>query len=287
MHGFQSEESRTSESSSEWPAYLHLHVGRRQGRTLLLRRRHQGPFLVQKPLYPEGDSPCHLILLHPPGGMAAGDSLALDLQMEPESHLLLTTPGAGKWYRAEQGVSRQQLYFHLDKQAIVEWLPQENIFFSGCQAELQMQVDLSAQALFLAMDLQQLGRLASGEPFATGKIAMKSAITQEGRALWREQGALVAGSSWLQAEAGMAGMRVCGSLLLAGAVISDGLLQSCRELPTPEGCRCGITRLPNLLHARILAPEIERARLWLRLLWQQIRPQALHKPAVLPRIWHT
>ncbi|MBF0097221.1 MAG: urease accessory protein UreD [Magnetococcales bacterium] len=276
-----------SEEKSGWAARLELLLGQRQGRTVLLRRQHQGPFLVQKALYPEGDSPCHLILLHPPGGMAAGDTLALHLQMEEGSHLLLTTPGAGKWYRSSAGVSRQELHLQLAPQAVVEWLPQENIFFSGCHAHLSLQVTLAEQAVFLGLDMQQFGRRASGERFPEGIVRQRCTIHQGERLLWREQGALQGGSPWQEAEAGLAGFAVSGSLLLAGVAVDDALLQSCRALPVPAESRCGLTRLPHLLHARILTQESEPARHWLRQLWQHLRVTVLQRPALLPRIWST
>ena len=46
-------------------------------------RRHEGPFCIQRPFYP-GDGACHVYLLHPPGGLAAGDELDLDVDVGAE-----------------------------------------------------------------------------------------------------------------------------------------------------------------------------------------------------------
>jgi len=52
-----------------WKADLALGFSCRNGKSLLTERRSDGPLVVQKPLYPEGDAVCHVIVVHPPGGI--------------------------------------------------------------------------------------------------------------------------------------------------------------------------------------------------------------------------
>ena len=82
-------------------AELTLRYEKRDGRSVITQRRHYGPLLVQKPFYPEGDVVCHSIIVHPPGGIVAGDRLAIHVTLESGAHALITTPGATKWYRSE------------------------------------------------------------------------------------------------------------------------------------------------------------------------------------------
>src|SRR5437764_8953378 len=83
-----------------WQASLALGFAFQAGATRLVRRAHSGPLRVQKALYPEGPRACHVILVHPPGGVAGGDRLRVDIGLGPDTHVLATTPGAAKWYRA-------------------------------------------------------------------------------------------------------------------------------------------------------------------------------------------
>src|SRR3990172_7209250 len=114
-----------------WRAQLALEFERRAARTVLSARRHDGPLVVQKPLYPEGDAVCHTIVVHPPGGMAGGDDIQLKARLDVNAHALLTTAGAGKWYRSVGPWARQSIQFDVSGGACLEWLPQENIIFNG------------------------------------------------------------------------------------------------------------------------------------------------------------
>jgi urease accessory protein UreH len=83
----------------QWRANLDLRFVRRENRTLLAAKSHRGPLQVQKALYPDGSGICHVTVLHPPGGVAGGDALAIAARLDPGSRVSMTTCGATKWYR--------------------------------------------------------------------------------------------------------------------------------------------------------------------------------------------
>jgi urease accessory protein len=275
-------------AATRWRAGLNLQFARRGTATMLTQRQHFGPLRVQKALYPEGDAVCHAILLHPPAGIAGGDELEINVAVEAEAHALLTTPGAGKWYRSAAPWASQTVKLDVAAGAALEWLPQETIFFTGCRAVMRNSITLAKGARYVGWDVWCLGRTASGERFDLGELRVATDIHLAGMPLWIEQGQLCGGSPLLQSSAGLAGRSVCGTLLAAGADIAPELLAACRALlPTETAALHGITRLPNLLVARYLGYSSEAARTWFVDLWRVLRPALIGREAQLPRIWST
>lgn len=280
-------ESSDEAARSGWQARLTLGFERRSESTALVQREHYGPLRVQKALYPEGAAVCHAIVLHPPGGVVGGDSLQISINAAPGAHALLTTPGAGKWYRSGGRPAEQLLNVRVARDAVVEWLPQELIVFDGAQAKMHTRVELAVGGRFCGWELLCLGRTAAGERFSYGELDLATRIEREGRPLWIERGRLAGGSAWLAAAAGLAGQPVSATLLLAGAAVPREWLDACRTLAVADGVLTGVTALPEVLVARCLAPGAELARAWLSDIWKLLRPAAIGRAAVAPRIWST
>ncbi|HEY9145108.1 MAG TPA: urease accessory protein UreD [Thiobacillus sp.] len=273
---------------STWHARLALGFQRRGAATILARREHVGPLRVQKPLYPEGEAVCHAIVLHPPSGIAGGDELEIGVTVGQGAHALLTTPGAGKWYRSTGAWASQRLSFTVGTHATLEWLPQETIVFDAARAAMSSHIDLDAEARFIGMDVLCLGRRASGEGFGNGALHLATRVRRAGQPVWLERGRLEGGSGLLDSPAGLAGFSVSGTLLAVAPHIEPGLLAACRAVPALEsGARHGLTQLPDLLVARYLGHSSEAARHWFFALWQVLRPALIGRAAHRPRIWNT
>jgi urease accessory protein len=271
---------------SSWQASLALEFERRDAGTVLARREHRGPLRVQKALYPEGREVCHGIVLHPPAGIAGGDELAIDVGVSAGAHALLTTPGAGKWYRSGGPWASQRIDLRVEGN--LEWLPQEQIIFDGALAQTRLTVELGAAARFIGLDILCLGRRASGERFARGSLHLGTDIRRYGRLLWRERGCIGGGSPLLDSPVGLAGYSVCATVLAAGSDVPSALVAACRESrPHETGARCGITALPQLLVGRYLGHSAEAAKQWFVGLWRHLRPALFDREAVTPRIWNT
>ncbi|ARP86041.1 urease accessory protein UreD [Bordetella genomosp. 9] len=275
-----------------WLATLRLGLASRAGRTVLVERRHSGPLTVQKPLYPEPDPGiCHLTLLHPPGGLASGDTLSVALSLAKGAHAVVTTPGATKWYKASPAwPSRQTLTLRVGDGARLDWLPLENIYFDHSQARQHTDIHLGRGATALGWDAALLGRQAAGEAWAAGQISGDvRLLSEDGRLLWAERQRLRAGSGLRQAPQGLAGLAAYGTLWAAGAACTAALAEALAPaLPFDEGLRAGATSpVPGVLIVRAAAAHIEPLRNLFAALWLRLRPLVHGVPGRPLRLWAT
>jgi urease accessory protein len=272
-----------------WPAMLALQYAWRQQRATLVKRHHIGPLRVQKPFYPEGDGVCHTVILHPPGGIVGGDSLHMEVNLLENSHALLTTPGAGKWYRSAGRQALQKLVFEAAKGAILEWLPQETIIFDGALANVRMQVRLAEGALYIGWDIVCLGRTASGEHFERGLLDQQVEVFKDGQPIWHEHYLLRGGDRLLHSPIGLAGHTVIGTMMVAGATVPESLLDQCRQvgMEGTKRARTGITQLPDIVLVRYLGDSAEQAKHYFEAAWCCLRPVLAGRSACPPRIWKT
>jgi len=277
-----------------WQARLRLAFERRGARTVLSHREHLGPLRVQKPLYPEGDAICHTVVIHPPGGIAGGDSLQIEVEVGAAAHAVLTTPGASKWYKSNQRRAQQQIVLRVADGACLDWLPQNNIVFDAAQAELDTRIILAPEASVIGWEATQLGRQVAGERWRSGSLRAGTTLARpDGTLLWTERAVLTADDPLRDGPQGLAGWPAFGTLWACGPSCRDEAARALAErlaaiLPYDDQLRAGVSALPNgVLLIRVVAREMETLQRLLIACWQQLRPVLQQVPARPLRIWST
>lgn len=286
-----------------WSARLQLRFERSGGRTRLAHRRHEGPLLVQRVFHPEGAAtadgrpkghvaeegraaePCHVYLIHPPGGVVGGDQLQLDVAVAAQAHALLTTPAAGKFYRCNGG-ARARVTQSLEIDGVLEWLPQENIFYPGCMVELRTVARLGATARFIGWELGCLGLPANRQPFGDGELRQAFELWRDGRPLLLER--MHIERACLDAAWGLSGHVGIGTWIACPAC--PQLLPAARAIVAGMDCAgmtVACTLVDGVLICRGYAARTDRLKQVFVDLWHALRPALLDRAAVPPRIWAT
>jgi len=267
-----------------WAALLRLQLRAAGERTRLLPLQRYGPLSVQRPFYPEGDC-CHVYLLHPPGGVVGGDSLDLEVGLQPGAKGLFTMPGAARFYLSAGQTARVEQRFEVGASAELEFLPQENIYFPGALVNASTTIDAEPGARVLLWEKHCFGRPANREAFSHGRLRSRLELRSAGKLIYTETQRVDAAE--LRRASGFRGEPVSGTLLAWGADIDDAALDELRRV-TPARGFAGITRIDaSLLLARYLGPSTSDLGRFFSELWTGLRPLLLGRDACPPRIWNT
>ncbi|PUE45373.1 urease accessory protein UreD [Limnohabitans sp. 2KL-51] len=273
-----------------WHASLKLDYTLESNRSVA-RYLHKGPLRILQSLYPEGDTVCHNVLVHPPSGLVGGDTLDIQVTVASGAHGLITTPGATRFYRSEAGLATQQVHARLEAEARLEWLPLEAIAYNGCDALNRAVFELAPGAEMMAWDITALGLPVADFPFVQGTFRQHLEIS----GVWLERGTLKATDTRLMnSPLGLAGQRCMATLVFAaGSAIADERIEralACaRTLLEASELRltAGATSPhKQVIVLRTLSPLTEPAVLLLRQVWAAWRREMWGLPGAVPRLWN-
>ena len=273
-----------------WIAHLSLDYSLEAERSVA-RFAHSGPLRILQSLYPEGNTICHNVLVHPPSGLVGGDTLDMQVTVGAGAHGLVTTPGATRFYRSEAGLATQQVHARVQDGARLEWLPLEALAYSGCDALNLARFELAPTAELMTWDITALGLPHAQQPFERGTFRQHLEIP----GVWLERGTIAAEDERLMSSPlGLAGQRCMATLVFAaGSAISservEAALEAARPLieTSPLCLQAGATQPhPQVIVLRVLAPVVEPAMQLLRPVWAVWRQALWGLPGNVPRLWN-
>jgi urease accessory protein len=282
---------------ANWQASLRLAFAQRDGITYPTVRQHVGPLRALRgfPAPPGQPDLYEQIIVHPPGGIAAGDRLEIDLNAGQQTNTIFTAPGAAKWYRTVDGAqtapASQQVSIRVGHRASLEWLPMENIVFDSARAELSMKVVLDTDASFIGADMICLGRPANDETFKTGSLKTRTTISRNEQLIFSEQFVLSGDDLALSARAGLSNASCFANLLIVPDNPGTELLDQLRNeildelADSAESESIGVTALDQLIIVRWTGQHAEMGWRALRAAWKIARPAINGLAPIEPRIW--
>ena len=256
--------------------------------------RHDGPLRVLAALHPEAPTVCHSVLVHPPGGMAGGDRLEVNITLDERAHALITTPGATRFYRSAGEPAAQSVHARLASWARLEWLPLETLVYSAALAESRCVFELAPGAEMIGREVIALGLPAAAQPFERGHFSQHIELP----GVWLERGVLAAADTHLlDSPLGLAGRRVLATQWFAAghALSADrrtALLYAARSVQAPANGAALVIHGSTSPHEqlvvmRALAHRVEPAVDLLNRVWAAWRQLAWDLPACPPRVWRT
>ncbi len=271
-------------STCGWQGSLQLTYRCDRGKTQAIQHQGTAPLKVQRSFYPEGEQTCHNVILHTAGGVVGGDKLQIDVTLQPDSHVVITTAAAGKIYGSNGTLACQKIIQTIAENATLEWLPQETIIFDGAIFHQHLHVDLASSASWLGWEINRFGRTARGEKFHHGEWKSATEVYREGMPIWIDRQWLC-GDEMVDSPHRLAGYPIVGSLAWIGEPVSKDLVNQARSFFSGEPDKIGVTRLTQGLLCRYRGDSTTEVRQWFTAVWHLLRHSFLKTSPIQLRVW--
>jgi len=264
---------------------IYLEYQYQHPKTKIINTYHLAPLKVQRPFYPEGDKTCQTIILNTAGGIVETDKLEQHINLHPQAQVLITTASAGKIYRSQKTQAQQNININIQEGGCLEFLPQENIIFSGANYLQNMRIELAAKAQYLGWEINRFGRTARGEKFLKGTWLSATEIWRAGEPLWIDRQGLWDPQNLYSSPNGLAEKPVVGTLTWIGVSVSKELITEVRNLGKTLPGETGVTELTEGLICRYRGEATTEVKRWFQEIGSRLRLKYLNKSIYQFRTW--
>lgn len=157
----------TSETGKRGVLVLRLTGDPATGRTVVKEQYSQVPLFAQKPMYLEESLPsmAYMYVISPSGGVLQGDTYSIDIALENGAQTYLTTQGATRIYRMEEGFATQQVDITVGAGCYLEYMPDQIIPYADSRFYQKTSLKVHEDATVVYSEIIAPGRAASGELF--------------------------------------------------------------------------------------------------------------------------
>lgn len=308
----QSNDADLSDVSVQtWLASLSMTFAPRASKTVLIDSKRQGPLGVQRAFYPDITGCAHVYVLHPPAGIVSGDTLALCVALAKNSRVLVTTPGAARFYRARvadalASLQTQNVNLTVSDNASLEYLPMETLIYNKANALNNIKIHVEGAGQYIGWEITCLGLPHIEQPFEQGNLTQSMTLFHDKKCLFYDKMAISTAegnsNAMMDQRVALGGHHVVGNMILfdGAANTKQELLQLdipftahlvslCREAIRilDVSALIAVTELQNVIIVRYLGSSSEQCRYIFAAIWKDVRPIMLNMQGIVPRIWHT
>lgn len=214
---------------SDWTGILELNVEKRQERTVAKNLYFQGAFKVQRPIYHNrSNHPC-FYLLNPGGGYLDGDTYRIQVTLDAEAELTLTTQSATKVYKTPNKHAYQETELFLKKDSYLEYLPDPLIAYKDARYLQKNTVHMEKGATLLYTDILTPGWSPEGKKFSYDTLRLKNEIYMDDELIAFDHIKLSPAVQLIDGLGFMEGYTHLGSFIVVGEKTDDDLLDQLFE----------------------------------------------------------
>lgn len=229
------------------------------------------------------DEPTTAVLINTAGGLTGGDRLDYDIAIGTGAHAIVTTQTAERAYRSLGTSAEVTSRLTVERDATLEWLPQETLLFNCSSVSRKITADLTGNARLLLLESLVLGRAAMGEQLDKVFFTDRWRIRRNGKLVFADDVRLNGNpEEFFQGPATGSGAQAMATLLDCGPNTEDRLenARACLAAVSQPAVQCAASAWNGQLILRFLSADSRSLRLSLIDFLENYRSNRL------PRVWH-
>jgi urease accessory protein len=301
--------------AKNWFASLAMTFAKKANKTALVDSARFGPLGVQRTFYPDKTGCAHVYVLHPPAGIVSGDTLVLSADAKTKAKVLITTPGAARFYRARiadaaSSLQTQKVELTVENEASLEYLPMETLVYNKANALNKTTINIEGSGQYIGWEITCLGLPHIDQAFDQGCLTQSITLFHNKKCVFHDNMAISKyddiDNALMDQRVALGGHHVVGNMIMYdGAAnlkqeqlgldtsFTAHLIALCREAISSfeealeADVLIAVTELQNVIIIRYLGCSSEQCRNVFADIWKAVRPVMLNMQGIAPRIWHT
>jgi urease accessory protein len=137
--------------------------------------------------FPDAAERAEAILLNTGGGVAGGDTLRIDVDLEAYAALTFTTQSAERIYRSTGDPARVDQQLTVGSKADLTYIPQEAILYQKARLKRTIAADIASDSSLLIAETVVFGRSAMGESVTEGTFSDSWRIRRGGKLIYADE----------------------------------------------------------------------------------------------------
>ena len=262
---------------------LNVQTRLRNGRTEIEPKGRRVPFQWQGYHYQDHDDEPFLPLITSTGGFVEGDVTEFHAVLDPDTRMLVTATSASKFYKCLEGKpSREVVDVMVGPRSLFEYHTGVAIPYGRSHVQRYTRVVMDLSSRLFATDLVSAGRVhyGEGEIFKFDSLVSVFEIVADNHRLTLDRLVATERQHIDTLERLWNGAYNMGLVFTYAPNLPNGIEDSvhdnCKGI---EGTEVGVSRIGNMVVARILSRETWQAREAIYRVWEAVRPAIAGKPA--------
>ncbi|MBA9028731.1 MULTISPECIES: urease accessory protein UreD [Bacillaceae] len=208
----------------DWTGVLRLDLEERLGKTVAKNVYFQGALKVMRPVYHDDSGQVCYYILNPGGGYLDGDRYHLQISLEKQARLTLTTQSATKVYKTPYSYAYQETEIFLKAGSYLEYFPDPLIAYQDARYKQKNIIRMEKGATLLYSDIITPGWSPNGKRFSYDKVQLINEIYLDDELVSLDHIKLHPAKQHMEALGFMEGYSHLGSMMVVGEQMTPELL---------------------------------------------------------------